>query len=69
MEGIEERIGELKNRTIEMTKSGQQRETRLKLMTSLRGQWACTRELTFMPLESRKKRNGMAEEVFKAIRN
>ena len=66
MEGIEERIGELKNR-IEMTKSGQQRETRLKLMTSLRGQWACTRELTFMPLESRKKRKGMAEEVFKEI--
>ena len=66
MEGIEERIGELKNR-IEMTKSGQQRETRLKLMTSLRGQWACTRELTFMPLESRKKRKGIAEEVFKEI--
>ena len=66
MEGIEERIGELKNR-IEMTKSGQQRETRLKLMTSLRGQWACTRQLTFMPLESQKKRKGMAEEVFKEI--
>lgn len=41
MQGIEERISELPNRTIEITQFGQQRENRLKKRNSLRDLWDC----------------------------
>ena len=54
-EGVEGKINELEDRTIESTQTEQKKESRLK--TTDTASWTCgttTKELTFMPLESEK---------------
>ena len=60
LEEAEERINELEDRTIEITKTNQQRENRLeKKKKRNRASGTCgtmTKDLTYMSLESQKKR-------------
>lgn len=57
MEGIEERISELKNGSMEVIKSKQQRGNRLNQNEqTLRDLWDYNEDLTFLPLESQKRR-------------
>ena len=66
MEGTEERISELEDRTIEITRSEQQRENRLKKVNRASGTfWTITKDLPFTSTESWKE---IAREVREIVK-